>query len=153
MKKLFWTKRGMIPTGHHAYRSILSYQRRVRVLVQSDFQISHSCSLFQAFFFLREFFSRALLSELLEQAIRMIDLDVTLYPYPHSSVATQYWAVGMVSGWHSTETSIIGTTDTILREIDQKMLTSAVILDMSTAFDSINHETLILKFKKVLCRI
>ena len=51
MKKLFWTKRGMILTGHHAYRSILSYQRRVRVLVQSDFQISHSCSLFQAFFF------------------------------------------------------------------------------------------------------
>jgi len=55
----------------------------------------------------------------------------------------------MVSGWHSTETSIIGTTDTILREIDQKMLTSAVILDMSTAFDSINHETLILKLQDV----
>ena len=79
----------MIPTGHHAYRSILSHQRRVRVLVQSDIQISHSCSLFQAFFFLREFFSRGLLSERLEQAIRMIDLDVILYPYPHSSVVTQ----------------------------------------------------------------
>ena len=45
----------MIPTGHHAYRSILSYQRRVRVLVQSDIQISHSCNLFQAFFFFGNF--------------------------------------------------------------------------------------------------
>ena len=60
MKKLFWTKRDMIPTGHHAYLSILSYQRRVRVLVQSDFQISHSCSLFQAFFFFFVNFSPAL---------------------------------------------------------------------------------------------
>ena len=80
----------MIPTGHHAYRSILSYQRRVRVLVQSDIQISHSCNLLQAFFFLREFFSRALLSERLEQATRMINLDVTLCPYLHSSLVTQY---------------------------------------------------------------
>ena len=98
----------MIPTGHHAYRSILSYQRRVRVLVQSDIQISHSCNLFQAFFFLRKFFSRALLSERLEQATRMIVLDVTKFvPVPSL----------FCGGWHSTETSIIGT-DTILREID-----------------------------------
>ena len=48
---------------------------------------------------------------------------------------------------------IIGTTDTILREIDQKMLTSAVILDMSTAFDSINHETLILKLQDTRRRL
>ena len=51
--------------------------------------------------------------------------------------------------WHSTETSVIETTDTILRAIDQKMLTSAVFLDMSKAFDSVNHETLILKLQDV----
>ena len=36
--------------------------------------------------------------------------------------------------WHSTETSFIETTVTLLRAIDQKMLTSAVFLDMSKAF-------------------
>ena len=51
--------------------------------------------------------------------------------------------------WHSTETSVIETTDTILKAIDQKMLTSAVFLDMSKAFDSVNHETLILKLQDV----
>ena len=51
--------------------------------------------------------------------------------------------------WHSAETSVIETTDTILKAIDQKMLTSAVFLDMSKAFDSVNHETLILKLQDV----
>lgn len=51
--------------------------------------------------------------------------------------------------WHSTETSVIETTDTILKAIDQKMLTSVVFLDMSKAFDSVNHETLILKLRDV----
>ena len=40
-------------------------------------------------------------------------------------------------------------TDTIPRAIDQKMFTSAVFLDMSKAFDNINHETLILKLQEV----
>ena len=51
--------------------------------------------------------------------------------------------------WHSTETSVIETTDTILNAIDKKKLTAVVILDMSKAFDSVNHETLILKLQDV----
>ena len=41
------------------------------------------------------------------------------------------------------------TTDSILRAINQKMLTSVVFLDMSKAFESVNYETLILKLQDV----
>ena len=47
--------------------------------------------------------------------------------------------------WHSCETSVIETTDTILK----RKLTAVVLLDMSKAFDSVNHETLILKLQDV----
>ena len=50
---------------------------------------------------------------------------------------------------HSTVTAVTEPTDTILRAIDQKMLTSAMFLDMSKAFDSVNHETLTLKLQDV----
>ena len=51
--------------------------------------------------------------------------------------------------WHLTEISVIETTDTILRAIDQKMFTSAVFLNMSKAFNNINNETLILKLQEL----
>ena len=51
--------------------------------------------------------------------------------------------------WHSCETSVIETTDTILNAIDEKKLTAVVLLDMSKAFDSVNHDTLILKLQDV----
>ena len=51
--------------------------------------------------------------------------------------------------WHSCETSVIETTDTILNAIDKKKLTAVVLLDMTKAFDSVNHETLILKLQDV----
>ena len=41
--------------------------------------------------------------------------------------------------WHSTETSLIHTTNAILGAIDQKKTTAVVLLDMSKAFDSINY--------------
>ena len=41
--------------------------------------------------------------------------------------------------WHSTETSPISTTDFILCAIDQKKIIAVVYLDMSKAFDTINH--------------
>ena len=40
---------------------------------------------------------------------------------------------------HSTETSLIRITDAILNSIDEKKTTEFVLLDMSKAFDTINH--------------
>ena len=53
--------------------------------------------------------------------------------------------------WHLCETSVIETSDTILNAIDKKKLTAVVhvLLDMSKAFDSVNHETLNLKLQDV----
>ena len=51
--------------------------------------------------------------------------------------------------WHSTETSLIKTTDVILKAIDDKKLTAVVLLDMSKAFDSLDHDILISKLKDV----
>lgn len=50
---------------------------------------------------------------------------------------------------HSSETSVIQTTDVILSAIDKKHLTAVVLLDMSKAFDSIDHNLLLVKFEDV----
>ena len=47
----------------------------------------------------------------------------------------------------STETLLINITDSILNAIDQKKLTALVLLDMSKAFDSVNHNLLMLKLQ------
>ena len=41
--------------------------------------------------------------------------------------------------WYTNETSLISTTDLILRGIDEKKITAVVYLGMSKAFDTINH--------------
>ena len=46
---------------------------------------------------------------------------------------------------HSTETSLIRTTDTLLSAIDEKKVTAVVLLDMSKAFDTISHGILLNK--------
>ena len=51
--------------------------------------------------------------------------------------------------WNSTETALIQTTDSILQSIDNKELTAVVLLDMSKAFDSIDHDILIMKLRDV----
>ena len=58
-------------------------------------------------------------------------------------VGSQRLKVATKNGWQLTEASVVETTDTILRVIDQKMLTWAVFLDMGNAFVSVSHETLI----------
>lgn len=50
---------------------------------------------------------------------------------------------------HSTETSVIQTTDMILSAIDKKHLTAVILLDMSKAFDSIDHNLLLVKLEDV----
>ena len=48
---------------------------------------------------------------------------------------------------HSTETLSLLVTDHILRAIDQQQLTAMVLIDLSKAFDSICHSTLLLKLR------
>ena len=50
---------------------------------------------------------------------------------------------------HSTETSLIYTTDKILGAIDQKKTTPMVLLDMSKAFGSMSHKTLVNKLQDI----
>ena len=42
--------------------------------------------------------------------------------------------------FHSTETSLIETTDIILEAMDKQKVTAVVLLDMSKAFDSLNQD-------------
>ena len=49
--------------------------------------------------------------------------------------------------FHSTETSVIETTDMILQAMDNKKLTAMVLLDMSKAFDSVDHKLMISKLQ------
>ena len=45
--------------------------------------------------------------------------------------------------FHSTETPVTETTDMILQAMDNKKLTAMVLLDMSKAFDSVDHKPMI----------
>jgi len=51
--------------------------------------------------------------------------------------------------WHSTETSLIHTTDVFLKGIDDKKLTACVLLDMSKGFDSVDHQILLRELQEV----
>ena len=51
--------------------------------------------------------------------------------------------------FHSTETSLIETTNVIFEAIDKQKVTAVVLLDMSKAFDSLDHEILQLKLQDV----
>ena len=51
--------------------------------------------------------------------------------------------------WFSTETSLIHTTDAFLKGIDDKKLTACVLLDMSKAFDSVDHRILLRKIQSI----
>ena len=50
---------------------------------------------------------------------------------------------------HSTETAPINVTDNILKAIDEKSASLLVLLDMSKAFDSLNHNLLLGKLRKL----
>lgn len=48
---------------------------------------------------------------------------------------------------HGTATALLHVTDDIIRAYDKNKCTSLILLDYSKAFDTINHETLLLKLK------
>ena len=50
---------------------------------------------------------------------------------------------------HSTETALVNVTDNFLKAIDEKSASILVLLDMSKAFDSLNHNLLLPKFRKL----
>jgi hypothetical protein len=45
--------------------------------------------------------------------------------------------------FHSTETAVISVTNDIIRSIDRGEITALVLLDLSSAFDTVDHQTLI----------
>ena len=49
--------------------------------------------------------------------------------------------------FHSTETTLISSSDAILTGMDKQDLSAMVLLDMSKAFDNINHDILFLKLQ------
>ena len=51
--------------------------------------------------------------------------------------------------YHSTETLNISVNDMILEAMDKKMISALVLLDLSKAFDSINHQLLLQKLNHV----
>ena len=49
--------------------------------------------------------------------------------------------------WHSTETLNIAVTDALLEAIDKKQLSIIIFLDLSKAFDNVQHDTLLNRIK------
>ena len=50
---------------------------------------------------------------------------------------------------HSTETALINVADNILKAIDEKSASLLLLLDMSKAFDSLNHNLWLEKLRKL----
>ena len=50
---------------------------------------------------------------------------------------------------HSTDTALVNVTDNILKAIDEKAAPLLVLLDMSKAFDSLNHNLLLRKLRRL----
>ena len=47
--------------------------------------------------------------------------------------------------YHSTETALLCVTDELLKTMDEEKISKLGLMDMSKAFDSINHDMLLLK--------
>ena len=54
---------------------------------------------------------------------------------------------------HSTETALINVTDNIVKAIDEKSASLLVLLDMSKAFDSLNHNLLLGNYEKWVSKL
>ena len=50
---------------------------------------------------------------------------------------------------HSTETALLSATDDLLKAMDEKKISTLVLMDMSKAFDRVNHDMLLSKFRSL----
>ena len=80
-----------------------------------------------------------IISKILERAVQE-----QLYVYLTTHQLLNPYQCGF-RRFHSTETAAISLTDTIRRNIDQKLLTGAVFVDLRKAFDTIDHHLLLAK--------
>ena len=74
-----------------------------------------------------------LASKIMEKAVL-----VQLYSFLTNNQLLSSYQFGFRKG-HSTETAVIGLTDTIRRNMDHARLTGAVFIDLSKAFDTVDH--------------
>lgn len=49
----------------------------------------------------------------------------------------------------TTETALLSVTDDLLKAMDEKKISILVLMDMSKAFDSINHDMLLFKIRSL----
>ena len=54
---------------------------------------------------------------------------------------------------HSTETALINASDNLLKAIDKKSASLLVLLDLSKAFDSRNHNTLLENYENLALKL
>ena len=80
-----------------------------------------------------------IISKILERAVQE-----QLYMYLTTHQLLNPYQCGF-RRFHSTETAAISLTDTIRGNIDQKLITGAVFVDLRKAFDTIDHHLLLAK--------
>ena len=54
---------------------------------------------------------------------------------------------------HSTETALINLSDNLFKAIDEKSASLLVLLDLSKAFDSLNHNLLLEKLRHLASKL
>ena len=57
--------------------------------------------------------------------------------------------IGLLHDWLSTETALLHVLDNVYRAVDQKKITVLDGLDISAAFDTINHDVLLQRLEEL----
>ena len=83
------------------------------------------------------------LSKLLEKVVLS-----QLLPYLHHNLILEKFQSGYKAG-HSTESALLRVTSDLLRIVDSGKCAALVLLDLSAAFDTLDHTTLIDRLRQV----